>query len=103
MSTGERQRLALARAILANPAVLVLDEATGALDPVSEGRVNEGLESWMRRRTKIHITHRPEVARRADRVLVLEGGRVVEEGAGEALAERGGAFARVFGALEPVG
>lgn len=103
ISTGERQRLALARAILADPAVLVLDEATGALDPVTEGRVNVALESWMRRRTTIHITHRPEVARRADRVLVLEGGRVVEEGVGEALAERGEAFARVFGALEPVG
>ena len=102
LSSGERQRLALARAYLANPSVLVLDEATASLDPATEGRVIAGLDSWIRRRTAILITHRLDVARRADRVVVLEGGRIVEEGKAVALMQRGGSFARLFGLMEPV-
>jgi ATP-binding cassette subfamily B protein len=78
LSAGERQRVAIARALLADPAVLVLDEATGALDPATEAQVVAGYEALMRGRTTIIITHRPELARRATRIVMLDGGRVVE-------------------------
>ena len=78
--------MAIARAFLADPAVLVLDEATGALDPATEAQVAAGYEAVMRGRTTIIITHRLELARRADRVVVLERGRIVEEGTADALA-----------------
>ena len=78
LSAGERQRIALARAFLADPAVLVLDEPTAALDAVTERRVVEGYEAVMRGRTTIVITHRLEVAARADRTIVLGGERVAE-------------------------
>ena len=76
LSAGERQRIALARAFLANPSVLVLDEPTrGARSAMSERQVVEGYEAVMRGRTTIVITHRLELAARADRVLVLDGER----------------------------
>ena len=73
LSAGERQRIALARAFLANPAVLVLDEPSSSLDPENERRIVDGYEVAMRGRTTIVITHRQDLARRADRVLTLEG------------------------------
>jgi ATP-binding cassette subfamily B protein len=88
LSAGERQRVAIARAVLADPTVLVLDEATGALDPATEAQVAAGYEAVMENRTTIIITHRLELARRADRVIVLEGGRIVEEGTAEVLLGR---------------
>jgi len=97
LSAGERQRLAIARAFLADPAVLVLDEATGALDPATEADVVAGYDSVMRGRTTIVITHRLAMARRAPRVLVLDGGQVVEDGTPESLLAAGGTFARLFG------
>jgi ATP-binding cassette, subfamily B, bacterial len=103
LSAGERQRLAIARAFLADPAVLVLDEATGALDPVTESQVAAGYEAVMRGRTTIIITHRLELARRADRVVVLERGRIVEHGtASELLDNADSSFAGLFagGALQ---
>ena len=105
LSAGERQRLAIARAFLADPAVLVLDEATGALDPATESQVVAGYEAVMRGRTTIVITHRLELARRADRVLVVHGGRVVESGSPQALQRRGEAFVSLFAPapLQPVG
>ena len=103
LSAGERQRLAIARAFLADPAVLVLDEATGALDPATEAQVVSGYEAVMRGRTTIVITHRLELARRADHVLVLRDGRVVESGHSDSLLRRGDAFSALFvPALQPV-
>jgi ATP-binding cassette subfamily B protein len=78
LSAGERQRVAIARALLANPAVLVLDEPTSALDPETERVVAEGFETFMRGRTTIVITHRRELASRAERVVVLDGARLAE-------------------------
>ena len=101
LSAGERQRVAIARALLADPAVLVLDEATGAVDPATEAQVVAGYEAVMRGRTTIIISHRLEPARRADRVVVLDRGRIVEEGVADALMARGGAFADLFGGLQP--
>ena len=98
LSAGERQRVAIARAFLADAAILVLDEATGALDPVTEAQVASGYEAVMENRTTIIITHRLELARRADRVVVLEGGRIVEEGPADLLLGRDdSSFAGLFG------
>jgi ATP-binding cassette subfamily B protein len=96
LSVGERQRIATARALLTNPRVLVLDEPTASLDPVTERDVMAGLEAVMAGRTTIIITHRVDVANRADRVLVLDQAQVVEEGMPGALASRAGRFADLF-------
>ena len=96
MSAGERQRIALARAFLADPAVLVLDEPTAALDAIAQRQVIDGSRAVMRGRTTILITHRREVAMAADHVVVLDGARVVDAGSPRELAERSAAFARLF-------
>ena len=96
LSAGERQRLAIARAFLAEPAVLVMDEATGALDPSSEAAVLDGYDRVMKGRTTILITHRLDLARQADRVVVVDRGRIVEDGPPDALEARGAAFRELF-------
>jgi ABC-type multidrug transport system fused ATPase/permease subunit len=96
VSAGERQRIALARAFLADPAVLVMDEPTAALDAVAQRQIIEGSRAVMRGRTTLLITHRREVAMAADHVVVLEGARVVDHGEPRELAERSAAFARLF-------
>ena len=96
LSAGQRQRVAVARAFLADPAVLVLDEPTSSLDPASERALMEGYQVAMRGRTTILVSHRLALARRADRVVVLERGRIVEEGTAAELLGRGGTFARLF-------
>jgi ATP-binding cassette subfamily B protein len=96
LSAGERQRLAIARAFLADPTVLVLDEATGALDPRSEEALLRGWERLMRGRTTLLVTHRLDLARRATRVVVLERGRVVEQGAPATLEHEGRVFRSLF-------
>ncbi|MDE0356457.1 MAG: ABC transporter ATP-binding protein [Gammaproteobacteria bacterium] len=97
LSAGQRQRVAVARAFLADPAVLVLDEPTSSLDPASERALMEGYEAVMRGRMTILVSHRLALARRADRVVVLERGRIVEEGTAAELLGRRGTFARLFG------
>lgn len=96
LSAGERQRIALARAFLADPVVLVMDEPTASLDPVSERRVLAGYEAIMRGRTTLVISHRLGLARRADRVLVIDNARIVEDGRPADLERRDGPFTRLF-------
>jgi ATP-binding cassette subfamily B protein len=95
LSGGERQRVALARAFLADAAILVLDEATSSLDVETEARVREATEELMAGRTTIVIAHRLSTIRRVDRILVFDGGRVVEQGRHGELLALGGAYARL--------
>ncbi len=93
LSGGQRQRLAIARVLLARPAVLLLDEPTSAVDAESETSIVEALERLMVGRTALIVTHRLSLARSADRVIVLEGGAVVEEGPPALLRRQGGRYA----------
>ncbi|MFM9046100.1 MAG: ABC transporter ATP-binding protein [Cyanobium sp.] len=91
-SGGQLQRLAIARAVLGNPAVLLLDEATSALDAEAEDAVQQGLEQAMRGRTVVVIAHRLSTVQGADRILVLEAGRIVEQGSHAVLMGQGGRY-----------
>jgi ATP-binding cassette, subfamily B, bacterial len=93
LSAGERQLVALARAYVANPSCLVLDEATSSVDPATEARLARALESLSRGRTSITIAHRLSTAARADWVLVFDGGRLVEQGRHDDLVRAGGVYA----------
>ncbi|GAB2582095.1 ABC transporter ATP-binding protein [Streptomyces capparidis] len=98
LSGGERQRVSIARALLKDAPVVLLDEVTSALDPVNEAAVHEGIERLMRGRTVVMVAHRLRTVRRADRIVFLDGGRIVEEGGHEELLCRGGRYAEFWAA-----
>jgi ABC-type multidrug transport system fused ATPase/permease subunit len=96
VSGGQRQRIAIARAVIRDPSILILDEATSHLDAVSEQLVQQALVNASRGRTTIVIAHRLSTIREADKLIVLEHGRLVEAGTWAALEAAGGAFQRLL-------
>jgi subfamily B ATP-binding cassette protein MsbA len=96
LSGGERQRLSIARAILKNSPILILDEATSALDTESEHLVQTALENLMQNRTVFVIAHRLSTVRRADRIVVLDGGKIVDSGSHDDLLSRLGPYRRLY-------
>jgi ATP-binding cassette subfamily B protein len=99
LSAGQRQLIALARAYLVNPAILLLDEATAALDLAAEAEVNQATEQLAAARTTLLVAHRLTTAARADRIVVMEGGQVAETGSHAELLELGGTYARLWAAF----
>jgi ATP-binding cassette subfamily B protein len=93
MSGGEKQRLAIARLLLKDPAIMILDEATSHLDNENEAAVQVALEEALRGRTALVIAHRLSTVRHADRIVVLDAGHLMEEGTHEELMERNGLYA----------
>jgi len=96
LSMGQRQLVALARVLLKDPAIFILDEATASVDPFTEMQIQEGLEAIMRHRTAIIIAHRLSTVKHADRILVMDHGRVVEEGTHDQLMDQGGHYAELY-------
>jgi subfamily B ATP-binding cassette protein MsbA len=96
LSGGERQRISIARALLKNAPVLILDEATSSLDSESEIEVQKALEFLMQGRTTLVIAHRLSTIRKADRIMVINNGIIVEEGTHEELLEKEGEYRRLY-------
>ena len=96
ISMGQRQLVALARVLLQDPAILILDEATASVDPLTEALIQEGLEVVLQERTAIVIAHRLSTIRSADRIVVLRKGQIIEEGDHDALMAQGGHYAELY-------
>ena len=103
LSGGQRQRIAIARVFLKNPAVVILDEATSSLDSESERLVEQAMTELLRGRSTLIIAHRLSTVRRADRVVVIDGGRVVEEGSHTQLLADNGVYAHLYRVQFPEG
>jgi len=102
LSGGQRQRLAIARMVLAEPKVVILDEATSALDAATEYNLHQAMSRFLSARTTLIIAHRLSAVKQADRVLVFDGGRIVEEGDHQQLIADGGLYARLYGHLQQI-
>jgi len=96
LSMGQRQLVALARVLLKDPSILILDEATASIDPFTEAQIQEGLEMVMSNRTSIVIAHRLSTVRHADRIVVVQQGRIIETGTHDELLSRGGHYAELY-------
>ncbi len=96
LSVGQRQLVALARVLLKDPPIFILDEATASIDPFTEAQIQEGLETVMRDRTAIVIAHRLSTVKHADRIIVVEQGRIIEEGTHDVLMTWGGHYAELY-------
>ena len=96
LSTGQRQLIAFARIMLQNPAIIIMDEATASIDPLTEAQIQESLDILLEDHTAIIIAHRLSTVRTADRILVLKRGRLIEEGSHETLLERRGQYANLY-------
>jgi ABC-type multidrug transport system fused ATPase/permease subunit len=96
LSMGQRQLIALARVLLQDPAVLILDEATASVDPLAEAQIQESLELVLQDRTAIIIAHRLSTIKHAGRIIVLRQGEILEEGSHRALMAQGGHYAELY-------
>ena len=96
VSGGEAQKLALARALYKDAPLVILDEPTAALDPISEAEVYEGFDRMVEGRTAVYISHRMSSCRFCDRIVVFDGGQIVEAGSHEGLLAAGGLYARMW-------
>jgi ABC-type multidrug transport system fused ATPase/permease subunit len=96
LSMGQRQLVALARVLLHDPSIFILDEATASVDPLTETLIQEGLDEIMKRRTSIVIAHRLSTIKNADRIIVLREGKIIEEGNHTSLLEQDGHYAELY-------
>lgn len=96
LSGGQRQRLAVARMVLSNPKIVILDEATSALDTQTEGALHKALQTFLRGKTTIIVAHRLSAVKQADRALVFDEGRIIEDGSHEELIDNGGLYASLY-------
>ena len=103
LSGGQRQRLAVARMVLTDPKIVILDEATSALDTSTESALHHALQSFLKGRTTLIIAHRLSAVKQADRVLVFDDGRIIEEGRHDELIDNNGLYASLYGRQEPNG